>query len=75
LRIFQKALISGRFISATCTDAAGNTSEFSNSLRIESSDTDGDGIPDDFEIAEGLDPENASDAALDLDPKSSPKRA
>ncbi|MEM9599158.1 MAG: hypothetical protein AAGD06_33125, partial [Acidobacteriota bacterium] len=34
---------------------------------VTSGDSDGDGIPDDFEVANGLDPENPADAVADPD--------
>jgi CSLREA domain-containing protein len=40
----------GKYISATATDAGGNTSEFSKAVAIQQ-DTDGDGIPDAVEAA------------------------
>ena len=30
-------------------------------------DTDGDGLPDDYELIQGFDPADSSDASLDLD--------
>jgi titin len=59
---FTNALSAGGFISATATDAAGNTSEYSVSVALPPSvDTDGDGMPDDFEVAYGLNPNSSAD--------------
>jgi hypothetical protein len=58
----------GGFISATTTDAAGNTSEFALTIPVATSgDTDGDGMPDDFELALGLNPNSEADLDLDTD--------
>jgi hypothetical protein len=57
-------------LSATATDAAGNTSEYSPAINLAASpagDADGDGLPDDYELAFGLNPLNAADAAQDAD--------
>ncbi len=53
-------------VAATVTSPSGNTSAFSNTTVVGANDTDGDGIPDVYEIANGLDP-NVDDAALDKD--------
>lgn len=57
-------------VAATATDADGNTSEFSPAITLATpanADTDGDGLPDAYESAFGLNPLNPSDAAGDAD--------
>ena len=62
------AVAVGAYVSATLTDPAGNTSEFSATVPVPpSADADGDGIPDDYEIAFGLNPDSAADRDLDFD--------
>ncbi len=58
------------FVTATATDAAGNTSEFSASVPLVTNpvgDTDGDGMPDDYELAWGFNPLDPADAGWDAD--------
>jgi hypothetical protein len=55
------------WIAATATDAAGNTSELSPAVAISSGDTDGDGLPDDFELATGTSPSVPNDPLTDRD--------
>lgn len=56
------AVDAGAFLSGTATDAAGNTSEFSARVSVApAADTDGDGLPDDFENAFGLNPASSED--------------
>ncbi len=58
----------GAFVTATATDAAKNTSEFSANVPVAPSvDSDGDGLPDDYELAFGLNPNSSADRDLDLD--------
>ena len=45
----------------------GASSLFSIRVALSGTDTDGDGIPDDYELAHGLDPSNALDAQEDPD--------
>lgn len=57
-------------VSATATDAHGNTSEYSPAISLAAApaaDTDGDGLPDDYETVFGLNPLNPADAAQDFD--------
>jgi len=65
---FTNAVSAGNFISATATDGSGNTSEYSASIPVAPSlDTDGDGLPDDYETAFGLNPNSSADGDLDSD--------
>ncbi len=49
------------------TNLGGAASISSNAVLTVLADTDGDGLPDEWEIAHGLDPTNGSDAVLDTD--------
>ena len=51
------------YITATATDAAGNTSEFSAQRQVSTIDTDGDGLPDAYEIATWTNLTSATGAA------------
>ena len=58
------------FISATATDPDNNTSEFCLCVPNQVGpivDSDGDGMPDDYELAWGFNPNWAGDASLDAD--------
>jgi hypothetical protein len=67
---FSAALVAcvpaGQVISATATDADGNTSELSQNVTVTTTDTDADGLPNAYESANGLNP-SVGDATLDGD--------
>jgi hypothetical protein len=54
-------------VTFSVLDAAGNTTTESASITLVVLDTDGDGLPNFYEIANGLEPEDGSDAAGDID--------
>ncbi len=56
----------GQLITATATSPAGNTSSFSTTRIVTTTDSDGDGIPDIYESAHHLNP-GINDAAVDRD--------
>lgn len=63
---FSTAVPDGRFVSATATDPSGNTSAFSGNITVSTTDTDGDGMPDSYEVANNLST-TVNDASADAD--------
>jgi Bacterial TSP3 repeat len=61
------AVPAGQFITAKTTAPDGNTSSYSAVRLVTSADADKDGMPDKYEHAHGLNPNNAADANLDSD--------
>ncbi len=56
----------GQFVTATATDANGNTSELAQNVTVSTTDTDADGLPDAYETATGLST-SVADATADAD--------
>ena len=54
-------------ITATASDSSGNTSGFSATFPVSSTDADNDGMPDNWETGHNLNPANAADAITDSD--------
>jgi hypothetical protein len=54
-------------ITVAVTNLAGNSVLSSNAVITVLADTDGDGMPDEWELAHHLEPANGADAALDAD--------
>jgi hypothetical protein len=57
----------GARICATATSPGNNTSILSNAVSLTYTDTDGDGLPNAWETANGLNPNNNADGAIDSD--------
>jgi len=55
------------YLNVVVTNRAGLSSLSSNAVITVLADTDGDGIPDEWELANGFSPTNAADAILDSD--------
>ncbi|MFW3146997.1 MAG: fibronectin type III domain-containing protein [Thermoplasmatota archaeon] len=56
-------------ITVTAVDISGNEGSMSFTVRIldDDHDSDGDGLPDSFEVENGLSPDDSTDAYLDMD--------
>ena len=59
--------VNGTRLDATFLRENSSTPDTFTIIKQGAADSDGDGIPDDYEIAHGLDRHNAADAALDGD--------
>ena len=57
----------GQVISATATDAAGDTSEFSQNVTVTTTDSSGDGIPDVYKMAHPILHIGKNEGSLDAD--------
>lgn len=68
--VFTNTVLTTGYVCATATDLNGNTSEFGSNIVLNAStlvDSDSDGMPNEYEIAWGFNPNLASDAYADSD--------
>ncbi|MGC8743915.1 MAG: hypothetical protein ACP5T0_08555 [Verrucomicrobiia bacterium] len=68
--VFTNKVLTTGFLSATATDINGNTSEFCSNIVITANsivDSDGDKMPDEYELAFGFNPYSAADGLIDSD--------
>ncbi|MGC8886351.1 MAG: beta strand repeat-containing protein [Verrucomicrobiia bacterium] len=68
--VFTNKVLTTGFLSATATDINGNTSEFCSNIVITADaliDSDGDKMPDEYELAFGLNPYSSADGLVDSD--------
>ena len=61
------AVPAGQIVTSKVMDPIGNTSEYSANLLVTTTDSDNDGMPDDYELAYGLKRHDSSDGAIDID--------
>jgi len=68
--VFTNTVLTTGYVCATATDLNGNTSEFGSNIVLNAKtliDSDGDGLPDEYELAWGFNPNLASDSFADPD--------
>ena len=67
IAILTAAVPAGYIVTSKATDPVGNTSEYSGNVAVTTDDTDGDGMPNQYESNYGFRTSDASDAPVDSD--------